>query len=127
VVLTSLLFEPALSDPDGSSALLAAAQWVEGTLLGTVATTVAVIAVASVGFLMLGGRLEIRRGVTVIVGCFVLFGASSIVGGITGIAGSNGGEVLPTYVAPPPAPIPSPSPRTLTPYDPYAGASVPQL
>lgn len=116
--------QSALSDPDGSGALVAAAQWVEGTLLGTVATTIAVIAVASVGFLTLSGRIDIRRGVTVIAGCFILFGASSIVAGITGAAGSNATDSAAAYVAPAPMPIPSPSPHAVTPYDPYAGASV---
>jgi type IV secretory pathway VirB2 component (pilin) len=45
--------------------------WLQGTLLGTVATTIAVIAVASMGFLMLAGRIDWRRGVTVVVGGIV--------------------------------------------------------
>ncbi len=40
------------------------------------------IAVAMIGFMMLTGRLNWRFGATVIVGCFVLFGAGSIVSGI---------------------------------------------
>ena len=35
--------------------IVSAVRWLQGTLLGTVATVVAVIAVASVGFLMLTG------------------------------------------------------------------------
>jgi type IV secretion system protein VirB2 len=35
-----------LSDPSGSSVIVAAVGWIQGTLLGTVATTVAIIAVA---------------------------------------------------------------------------------
>lgn len=112
-----------LADPDGASALVAAAQWVQGTLLGSVAATIAVIAVASVGLMMLSGRLDIRRGVTVIVGCFLLFGASTIVAGAVGVAASGeGGEAV--YVDRP-SPSPLPSPHAVTPYDPYAGASVP--
>ena len=75
------------SDPAGSGAIVGAVSWIEGTLLGTVATVVAVIAVASVGFLMLTGRMNWRYGATVILGCFVLFGAASIVGGIQSTAG----------------------------------------
>jgi type IV secretion system protein VirB2 len=70
------------SDPQGSGVLVSAVHWLEGTLLGTIATVVAVIAVASVGFMMLTGRINWRYGVTVIIGCFILFGASSIVAGI---------------------------------------------
>jgi type IV secretion system protein VirB2 len=70
------------SDPQGSSVLVSAVNWLQGTLLGTVATVAAVVAVAAVGFMMLTGRINWRYGVTVIVGCFILFGASSIVAGI---------------------------------------------
>jgi type IV secretion system protein VirB2 len=75
-----------ISDPQGSSPLLAALDWVQGTMLGNLATTAAVIAVAAVGFLMLTGRIEWRRGLTVVVGCFVIFGAVSIVAGIRSMA-----------------------------------------
>jgi type IV secretory pathway VirB2 component (pilin) len=74
------------ADPAGSGPLVAAVGWLQGTLLGNVATAVAVIAVAMVGFMMLTGRLNWRFGITVIVGCFVLFGASAIVTGIQSTA-----------------------------------------
>ncbi len=77
------------SDPAGSGAIVAAVNWLQGTLLGTVATVVAVIAVASVGFLMLTGRMNWRYGATVILGCFILFGAAGIVGGIQSAASGN--------------------------------------
>lgn len=70
------------SDPQGSGVLVSAVNWLQGTLLGTIATVVAVIAVATVGFMMLTGRINWRYGVTVILGCFILFGASTIVAGI---------------------------------------------
>lgn len=73
-------------DPAGSGPIVGALHWLQGTLLGTVATVVAVIAVASVGFLMLTGRMNWRYGATVILGCFILFGAASIVGGIQSTA-----------------------------------------
>lgn len=70
------------SDPRGSGPILAAVNWVQGTLLGNVATAVAVVAVAIVGFMMLSGRMNWRHGITVIIGCFVMFGAAAIVAGI---------------------------------------------
>ena len=75
------------SDPAGSGPIVAALSWVQGTLLGNVATAVAVIAVAMVGFLMLTGRINWRIGATVILGCFILFGAATIVAGIRAAAG----------------------------------------
>ena len=90
-VLAMLAASPALAqtttDPAGSSPLLAALEWVQGTLLGNIATTAAVIAVAIVGFMMLTGRIEWRRGLTVVIGCFIIFGAVAIVAGIRTLAG----------------------------------------
>ena len=77
----------AQENPAGSSPLIAALDWVQGTLLGNLATAAAVIAVAAVGFLMLTGRMDWRRGLTVVIGCFVIFGAVSIVAGIRSLAG----------------------------------------
>ena len=76
----------AAANPQGSSPIVAALAWLQGTLLGNVATAVAVIAVAMVGFMMLTGRMNWRFGATVILGCFILFGAASIVAGIQSAA-----------------------------------------
>lgn len=73
----------------------AAVGWVQGTLLGSVATTAAIIAVASVGFLMLTGRIDVRRAVQVVFGCFILFGASSIAHGIMAGINGYGGQQVP--------------------------------
>lgn len=74
------------ADPAGSGPIVAALGWLQGTLLGNVATAVAVMAVAAIGFMMLTGRLNWRFGATVIIGVFILFGAASIVAGIQGAA-----------------------------------------
>lgn len=76
----------AAGEPAGASPLVGALTWVQDTLLGNLATTAAVIAVAAVGFLMLTGRIDWRRGLTVIVGCFIIFGAVAIVSGIRSVA-----------------------------------------
>jgi type IV secretion system protein VirB2 len=74
------------AEPAGSGPIVAALSWLQGTLLGNVATAVAVIAVAMVGFMMLTGRMNWRFGATVIMGCFILFGSASIVAGIQSTA-----------------------------------------
>ena len=74
-------------DPAGSGPIVAALSWLQGTLLGNVATMVAVMAVAAVGFMMLTGRMNWRFGATVIIGVFILFGATTIVAGIQSAAG----------------------------------------
>ncbi len=77
----------AASDPAGSGPIVGAVNWLQGTLLGNVATAVAVIAVAAIGFMMLTGRMNWKYGATVVLGLFILFGAASIVGGIQSVAG----------------------------------------
>lgn len=74
------------ADPAGSGPINNALLWLQGTLLGTVATTIAVMAVAAIGFMMLTGRMNWRFGATVIIGVFILFGSASIVAGIQGAA-----------------------------------------
>ena len=90
--LTALAAWPAQAqstqlDPAGSNVILNAVTWLEGTLLGNVATACAVIAVAATGLAMLTGRIDWRRGATVILGCFIVFGAAAIVAGIRSVAG----------------------------------------
>ena len=75
-----------VTDPPGSGPILGALSWVQGTLLGNLATTVAVIAVAVVGLMMLTGRIDWRRGLTVVIGAFIVFGAVAIVEGMRSVA-----------------------------------------
>jgi hypothetical protein len=93
-------------------------------LLGTAASTVAIVAVAGVGLLLLTGRVCWRRAFSVILGCFILFSARSIAlafGGVIGtepeqpIVAATPSQLLPSY-------RPSQPPAN---YDPYAGAAVP--
>jgi len=86
-VSTSRAFaQESYSDPAGSGVIVGAVRWLQGTLLGTAATVVAVIAIAAIGFMMLTGRMNWRYGAVVVLGCFILFGAASIVGGIQSVA-----------------------------------------
>lgn len=86
IAFPSLAHAQQATDPQGSGPIVAALSWMQGTLLGNVATAVAVMAVAAVGFMMLTGRMNWRFGATVILGTFILFGAASIVSGIQGAA-----------------------------------------
>lgn len=79
-----------VGSPQGSGPIVAAVNWVQGTLMGTIATTVAVVAVAVVGFMMLTGRMNWKHAITVILGTFILFGASAIVLGIQTAARTAG-------------------------------------
>jgi type IV secretion system protein VirB2 len=91
LIPTAAFAQELSADPQGSGVIVNAMRWMQGTLLGTVATVVAVIAIASVGFLMLTGRVNWRHGGVVILGCFILFGAASIVAGIQSAANISAG------------------------------------
>jgi len=116
-------------DLAGPNVFASAIDWLNATLLGTLASTLAVLAVASIGFLLLAGRVDIRRAVQVILGCFILFGASTIAGGIMGAVGGPDGSAEIAAPPPPPvypaAPVGAPAPAAASAFDPYAGAALP--
>jgi len=117
-----------LADPEGSGSLVEAANWIRALVTGTPATMIATIAVAAVGILMLQGRFPLRRGVTVVLGCFLVFGAGAIADGLARINEevSGRGHEMPFATIPSPPPSPSVAvPSQAQIYDPYAGASVP--
>lgn len=96
--------------------------WLNATLQSQVAIGLCILAVAFIGLTMLTGRLPIRRGMQVVLGCFVLLGAPAIAAGFTGlwqdarspapVATVNTPTVLYERQLPPAT------------YDPYAGASL---
>ena len=107
-----------------SGALVTAVEWVAGLLTGSLGESIAVLAIAALGFALLQGRVPVRRAATVVLGCFILFGARTVAAGLMGLGGGSPGGALapaaaPAIVAAPHIPPPSP-------FDPYAGASVPQ-
>ena len=109
-----------------TDAISAAIGWLQAALLGTAATTIAIIAIASVGFLMLTGRIDVSRAARVIFGCFIIFGASTVARGIMAASSSPTAGPNLASASPPPPPQSHPnSNANATPYDPYAGAALP--
>ena len=104
-----------------SDSLSNAIIWLRSILLGSTASTVTVLAVATIGLLMLSGRVPMRRGATVIIGCFIVFSAATISDGLLG--SGNGTRTGIALIAPSPAYIPTEPHATSA--DPYAGSSVP--
>jgi type IV secretion system protein VirB2 len=111
-----------LSDPPSQSVLLTAVQWLEQLVLGSISTIIAMIAVAAIGFLMLSGRYDLKRSMTVIFGCFILFSAPFLASGLMNLSSK---DVEQNYTTPVPSPI-FPifeMPQSQNDDDPYAGAS----
>jgi type IV secretory pathway VirB2 component (pilin) len=116
-----------LEQPNGVP-LVAAVRWLEGLLTGPIATAAAVIAVGALGAGMLTGRIDVARGVRIILGCFILFGAAALAQSVevmtadnpAVVGSSSAADIAPGLGGPAPA-------RSLTAAatDPYAGASMP--
>ena len=90
-------------------------------MLGSVASATVVIAVAIIGFLLFGGRLDWGRSGKTILGCFLIFGAPVVSAGLLSATGNG-----PSYVRSqtPQIEVPAPIPLKSEVYDPYAGAAV---
>ena len=117
-----------VADTSALNPVVSAIDWLQSALLGSIATTAAVIAVGGVGYLMLTGRIDVRRAVQVVFGCFILFGAPNIAQGITaGISGLGAQPASVTDLEPPliDSPPPAYPKKPAQPFDPYAGAAVP--
>lgn len=111
-----------LFDPVGEGSIQAAGVWLANLLTGSLATTLCIIAVATLGLLMLWGEVPVRRGVQVILGCFVLLSATTVAAALqdlgSDLAGNDQAPVPLVIEQAPPPPLPPAS------YDPYAGASL---
>lgn len=108
-------------------AIPAAVSWLEAALTGSVATSVAILAVATLGLGMLWGRFDLRSAGRVTLGCFILFGAPLIAYQM--VASLRGGEAATPALARQEAPVQAAPqmPNNAPVNDPYAGAAVPQL
>jgi type IV secretory pathway VirB2 component (pilin) len=116
---------PSLFDAPQGSALSAATDWLAGLLAGPAAAALCVVAVAIVGITMLSGRLAIRDGARVILGCFILLGAPLLAAEFRGFADDAAGVAAAAEPSPAAQPLGRVG-RELPPadYDPYAGASL---
>lgn len=108
--------------PHSDTDIVASVSWFQNLVLGQMGTSLAIVAVASMGMGMLGGHLSTRPAARVLAGIFLLFGAPVLA---SGVLGSVRFAQLPGPLGPPtlPGTIPSASSQQ---YDPYAGAAVPR-
>lgn len=112
-----------LFDASETFVLVDAVAWLTRTMLGSVGIGLCVIAVAIVGMMMLSGRLAVREGARVIIGCFVLLGAPSIAAGFQAFADHPDLRSADLGAPAPPPTLPRRNLPVST-YDPYAGASL---
>ena len=105
------------------SSIVASVTWIEHALLGTAATITAVICVAGLGYAFLAGRVPARRAITVLIGCFILFGAPGIAAGLSALVSREPPSALPEQGLAPQFPVvPQTSSRTAPdPFNPYPG------
>jgi type IV secretory pathway VirB2 component (pilin) len=108
-----------LGTPMSPGALVTAASWLQQVVAGNAAMLLGVIAVAVLGLAMFNGQLPVRRGLVVVAGCFLLFGAPSVGRALMGLpsgkpaeADALAGEAVPSLPTVPPK------------RDPYAGAGL---
>lgn len=106
----------------GFSASIDGVQWLQALLLGPIATSVAVICVAGLGYRLLLGRIPTRRAATVTLGCVILFGAPTIAAALRNLAAVDPVSEAPLWPAPsPPMTVPpqEPSRPAPDPFNPY--------
>lgn len=108
-------------------ALASAVDWIESSLTGSAATSIAVIALALSAIAMLQGRVDIGRLGKVALGAFILFGSPFLASEL--VRSLSARDPIDTRIANAgPSVSPSPTvPKNAPVNDPYAGASVPQL
>jgi type IV secretory pathway VirB2 component (pilin) len=124
MILVAIIQQASLSDPPPESTITAATAWMSSLLFGPLAMSIAVIATAWVGLAMLSGRVDIRRGLAVILGCFLLFGARGISDGLRSVAVDHTGNPIAAVPPPPTYPVASQPANNTNAFDPYAGAAV---
>lgn len=113
--------QSSLFEYEGAPVLDGAAEWIANTLLGSVAVSLCVMAIAFIGLMMFSGRLPVRRAAFIVLGCFILLGAPVIASAFGGFWTERTSQPVTVYD------MPAPEVREQLPpanYDPYAGASL---
>lgn len=110
-----MIAQTTLFDRPAEATLGGASTWVQQLLGGTLAVSLCLIAVAFLGCRILTGRLPLRRGFMVVLGCFLLLGGPLVADEMLGrFREAGAGNPEPLVVEPPPP----------ADYDPYAVASL---
>lgn len=117
--------------PAQRAPIAAASSWLNDLLTGELAVSLAVIAIAFLGFAMLAGRIELRTALRTILGCFVLFGAPTIANSLVGAVRSpidgrsldESPRALEIYSSPEAEILPPAGGPRANPFDPYSSVA----
>jgi type IV secretion system protein VirB2 len=101
-----------------------AINWWASLITGSLGTSIAVLAVAGLGFAVLRGEVSLRKAMRVILGCFILFGAPAIAQGLLSVAGGHAVSSVQNKPADIQLPRSPKARREANPFDPYAGEAV---
>lgn len=112
-----------MMEPNAPNAVAEALAWVAALLAGSLATIIAIILVAGLGLGLLGGRVDVRRAITVVLGMCIVFGSARIAAGLMSGVDQKRAEQAPAIVLMRPPVTPSAAAVRAAPSDPYAGAS----
>lgn len=79
VLATSIALVPELAYAQSAAPVEGILEWFVGVLQGSVARSLAIIAVCFLGFLFLTGRMAWQGAISIVIGIAMIFGAAELV------------------------------------------------
>lgn len=87
VLATSIALSPELAYAQSAAPVEGILEWFVGVLQGSVARSLAIIAVCFLGFLFLTGRMAWQGAISIVIGIAMIFGAAELVDAMKSSAG----------------------------------------
>jgi type IV secretion system protein VirB2 len=87
VLATSIALAPELAYAQSAAPVEGILEWFVGVLQGSVARSLAIIAVCFLGFLFLTGRMAWQGAISIVIGIAMIFGAAELVDAMKSSAG----------------------------------------
>jgi type IV secretion system protein VirB2 len=79
LLATSIALAPELAYAQSAAPVEGILEWFVGVLQGSVARSLAIIAVCFLGFLFLTGRMAWQGAISIVIGIAIIFGAAELV------------------------------------------------
>ncbi|WP_322885891.1 TrbC/VirB2 family protein (plasmid) [Sinorhizobium medicae] len=87
LLTTGLALAPDFAYAQSAAPVEGILEWFVGVLQGNVARSLAIIAVCSLGFLFLTGRMAWQGAISIVIGIAIIFGAAQLVDAMKSSAG----------------------------------------